>query len=80
MAKQKANYDGTTGSAIPDIHFILVNNNGRLEVVNLDEYGKEETDILMSIYEREIERHGEHNVRMCRVISARVKKSIEFIE
>ena len=77
----KGNNDKSASTfSIPDIHFIMVYDNGKLRIVELDDYGIDEKEIIMSIYEQEIEKYGEHNVRMCRVVSAKVKKTIEFIE
>lgn len=63
----------------PDVHFILINNNGKFIIHHLDEIDPEkERSIILETLEKEIGRYGDNNVRYCRVVPATVKRHVDL--
>jgi len=63
----------------PDVHFILINRNGKLSIVELDEIDPAtEKELIAEAIQKNINNHGAENVRYCKVIPVAVKTTLSI--
>lgn len=73
MAKKNESQTQT----LPEISCLLIGTpDGKIKVESLDEF--ESDDEIAQVYTNAIEKHGERNVRYCKVVGVKVKRTVEF--